>query len=57
MRRYAEGVALSQDGATLYVADGDNHCVRAVSTADGTTHTVAGTGNIGKDDGETAAQA
>jgi DNA-binding beta-propeller fold protein YncE len=39
-----EGMALSADGGTLYVADTNNHAVRAVDLAARTVTTVAGTG-------------
>ena len=44
------GVAVCSDG-TILVADTDNHCLRTVSSIDGTTETVAG-GLVGYDDGE-----
>lgn len=40
-----QGLAL--DGATLYVADTENHAIRAVDLAAGTVRTVAGDGTIG----------
>lgn len=42
--RQPQGLALSPDGATLYVADTRNHAVRAVRLASGEVSTVAGTG-------------
>ena len=39
-----QGSALSDDGATLYVADTENHAVRAVDLTTGAVSTVAGTG-------------
>jgi sugar lactone lactonase YvrE len=49
---FPRGLALSKDAATLYVADGDNHRVRSVDTATGAVETLAGTGGIGKADGQ-----
>lgn len=37
------GLALSGDGATLYVADSGNHVIRAVTLATGAVATIAGT--------------
>ncbi|MCC7362987.1 MAG: redoxin domain-containing protein [Dehalococcoidia bacterium] len=42
--RQPQGIALSSDGATLYVADTRNHAVRAIDTATGEVTTLAGTG-------------
>lgn len=42
--RQPHGMALSPDGATLYVADTRNHAVRAIDLDSGETVTVAGTG-------------
>ncbi len=42
--RQPQGLALSGDGATLYVADTRNHAVRAVALDTGTVTTIAGTG-------------
>lgn len=42
--RQPQGVALSEDGRTLYVADTRNHAVRAVDVATGDVRTIAGTG-------------
>ncbi len=41
------GMALSPDGGTLYVADRNNHLLRAVDLERATVVTVAGTGNRG----------
>ena len=40
-----EGMALQED--KLYIADTENHSVRAANLADGTLETIAGTGEIG----------
>jgi DNA-binding beta-propeller fold protein YncE len=45
--RQPQGMALSPDGRTLYVADRANHALRAVDLADGRVTTVAGTGERG----------
>lgn len=42
--RQPQGLALSQDGKTLYVADTRNHAIRAVDTATFAVKTIAGTG-------------
>ncbi len=42
-----QGMALSDDGTTLYVADTDNHVVRSVDVATGIVETLVGTGSIG----------
>jgi DNA-binding beta-propeller fold protein YncE len=42
-----QGMALSPDGRTLYVADRANHSLRAIDLADGRVTTVAGTGERG----------
>jgi sugar lactone lactonase YvrE/thiol-disulfide isomerase/thioredoxin len=42
--RQPQGLALSTDGATLFVADTRNHAVRAVALASGAVTTIAGTG-------------
>lgn len=42
--RQPQGLALSEDGKTLYVADTRNHAVRAVDTTSFETSTIAGTG-------------
>ncbi len=39
-----QGMALSADGRTLYVADTENHAIRAVDLEDGRVRTIAGTG-------------
>ena len=39
-----QGLALSADGKTLFVADTRNHAVRAIDLASGATTTIAGTG-------------
>lgn len=40
-----QGMALSADGGTLFVADVGNHAVRAIDLAAGTVTTLAGTGD------------
>jgi sugar lactone lactonase YvrE/thiol-disulfide isomerase/thioredoxin len=42
--RQPQGLALSGDGTTLYVADTRNHAVRAVALSTGEVTTIAGTG-------------
>lgn len=42
--RQPQGLALSQDGKTLYVADTRNHAIRAVDTTTFSVKTIAGTG-------------
>jgi DNA-binding beta-propeller fold protein YncE len=42
-----QGMALSEDGATLYVADTGNHVIRSVDVATGIVETLVGTGAIG----------
>ncbi len=42
-----QGMVLDDDGRTLYVADTNNHAVRAVDTATGAVTTVLGTGEQG----------
>ena len=42
-----QGMALSGDGVTLYVADTNNHAIRAVDTATGQVTTLLGTGERG----------
>jgi hypothetical protein len=42
--RQPQGLALTSDGATLYVADTRNHAIRAVDTTTGAVTTIAGTG-------------
>jgi sugar lactone lactonase YvrE len=39
-----QGLALSADGSTLYVADTDNHAVRKVALSSGDVETIAGSG-------------
>lgn len=46
------GIAVSADGATLYVADKGNHAIRAIELSTGTVTTVAGKGRIGYRDGK-----
>jgi sugar lactone lactonase YvrE len=43
--REPEGVALSADGKTLYVADTENHAIRAVDLGGANVSTLAGTGS------------
>ncbi len=42
--RQPQGLALSADGETLYVADTRNHAIRAIALATGEVTTIAGTG-------------
>ncbi len=42
-----QGLALSDDGSTLYVADTDNHVIRSVDVSSGIVETLVGTGSIG----------
>jgi DNA-binding beta-propeller fold protein YncE len=42
--RQPQGLALSPDGTTLYVADTRNHAVRSVNLSSGEVDTIAGTG-------------
>lgn len=42
-----QGLALAADGVTLYVADTNNHSIRAVDTNTGTVTTLLGTGEQG----------
>ncbi len=42
--RDPHGMALSDDGETLYIADTGNHAIRSVNLQAGTVETVAGTG-------------
>ena len=42
-----QGLALSADGQTLYVADTNNHLIRAVDLGAQTVRTIAGTGRMG----------
>ncbi len=46
-----QGLALSSDGGTLYVADTENHLIRALDLAGGTVTTVAGTGTQARHSG------
>lgn len=39
-----QGLALSEDGATLYVADTDNHAIRSIDLESGSVTTLVGTG-------------
>ncbi len=41
------GIAISEDGKTLYVADTENHRIRAVDLVAGTVRTIAGSGPSG----------
>jgi len=41
---HPQGMALSPDGRVLYVADTENHAIRAVDLVDGRVETIAGTG-------------
>ncbi|MFA5107447.1 MAG: IPT/TIG domain-containing protein [Patescibacteria group bacterium] len=41
------GLAISADGAYLFLADTNNHAIRRITVADGTVITVAGTGSAG----------
>jgi len=41
---YPQGMALSLDGSTLYVADVDNHAIRIIDLLNETVDTLAGTG-------------
>lgn len=45
--RGPQGMALSEDGATLYVADTENHAIRAVNLPLGVVTRIAGTGEQG----------
>ena len=49
------GIALSRDGATLFVADTVNHKIRQVDVATGAVTTLAGSGEEGDADGVGAA--
>ena len=42
-----QGMALAQDGMTLYVADTSNHAIRTIDTTTGEVGTLLGTGAIG----------
>jgi len=41
---HPQGMALSADGRVLYVADTENHAIRAVNLVEGRVETIAGTG-------------
>lgn len=41
---YPQGMALSEDGSLLYVADVDNHAIRTIDLAGRSVETLAGTG-------------
>lgn len=43
-----QGMALSPDGGTLYVADVNNHAIRAVDLEAQQVRTIAGTGSMGR---------
>ncbi|MBC7811248.1 MAG: redoxin domain-containing protein, partial [Burkholderiales bacterium] len=43
-----QGMTLSPDGNTLYIADVNNHVIRAVDLAEQTVTTIAGTGIMGR---------
>jgi DNA-binding beta-propeller fold protein YncE len=43
--RQPQGLALSNDGKTLYIADTENHCIRAADLDHATVTTLAGTGS------------
>lgn len=43
-----QGMTLTSDGGTLYIADVNNHAIRAVDLAEQTVRTIAGTGEIGR---------
>mmetsp|Transcript_30495 Transcript_30495/g.99093 ORF Transcript_30495/g.99093 Transcript_30495/m.99093 type:complete len:621 (+) Transcript_30495:304-2166(+) len=45
------GVSVSPDGATVFVADSGNDCLRAVDVTTGTVTTLAGSGSRGFQDG------
>ncbi|MBU0707993.1 VCBS repeat-containing protein [Patescibacteria group bacterium] len=49
------GIAITSDGATLYIADGSNNRVRKVVVATGNTSLIAGSGAAGFQDGIGAA--
>ncbi len=42
-----QGMALSEDGRTLYIADLENHAIRSADLEAGTVSTIAGTGSQG----------
>jgi len=45
--RQPQGLALSSDGSTLYIADTENHAIRAANLTQGMVTTIAGTGEQG----------
>ncbi|EOD27951.1 hypothetical protein EMIHUDRAFT_44202, partial [Emiliania huxleyi CCMP1516] len=45
------GIAISQDGSALFVADYENHKIRRVEVATGAVKTIAGSGTDGSADG------
>ena len=51
---YPQGLAVSADGTTLFVADTNNHAVRRVDVASAAVSTVAGSGYPGSNDGASA---
>ncbi len=53
--RAPQGIAISPDGATLYVSDTGNHRIRTVRLSDGQTGLLAGSGVAGFKDGTGAA--
>lgn len=53
--RAPQGIAVSPDGATLYVSDTGNHRIRTVRLSDGQTGLLAGSGAAGFKDGTGAA--
>jgi DNA-binding beta-propeller fold protein YncE len=46
--RHPQGMTLSPDGRTLYVADAGNHALRAIDLAQATVRVLAGTGRRGR---------
>jgi DNA-binding beta-propeller fold protein YncE len=42
-----QGMALAEDGVTLFVADTNNHAIRAIDTTTGDVTTLLGTGSLG----------
>ena len=47
-----QGLAVSNDGSTLYVADADNHLIRTINIATYAVGTLAGDGNSGSANGD-----